>query len=45
MVEKGIIEKVDGATFWLSPLIPIPTKSEDIRLVLDMRLANQALER
>ena len=45
MEEQDIIEKVDGVTPWLSPLIPIPKKGEDLRLVLDMRVPNQALER
>ena len=45
MKEQDIIEKVDGVTPWLSPLIPIPKKGGDLRLVLDMRVPNQALER
>ena len=45
MEEQYIIEKVDGVTPWLSPLIPIPKKGGDLRLVLDMRVPNQALER
>ena len=36
MCEQDIIEKAEGATPWLSPLIAIPKKSGDIRLVLDM---------
>ena len=43
--ESGIIEKVDGATPWLSPPIAIPKKTGDVRLVLDMRLPNTALAR
>ncbi|CAB3985042.1 Transposon Tf2-9 poly, partial [Paramuricea clavata] len=45
MREEGIIEKVEGATPWLSPLIAIPKKSGDLRLVLDMRIPNTALAR
>lgn len=45
MKDEGIIEKVEGATPWLSPLIAIPKKSGDIRLVLDMRVPNTALVR
>lgn len=45
MKEQGIIEKVEGATPWLSPMIAIPKKSGDIRLVLDMRVPNIALIR
>ena len=45
MCEQDIIEKAEGATPWLSPLIAIPKKSGDIRLVLDMRIPNKALKR
>ncbi len=45
MLEEDIIEKAEGATPWLSPLIAIPKKSGDVRLVLDMRIPNQALKR
>ncbi|CAB4004212.1 Hypothetical predicted protein [Paramuricea clavata] len=45
MEEQGIIEKVKGVTPWLSPLIPILKKGGDLRLVLDMRVPNQALKR
>ena len=45
MRDKRIIEKVVGATPWLSPLIAIPKKSGDLRLVLDMRVPKKALVR
>ena len=45
MLEQDIIEKAEGATPWLSPLTAIPKKSGDVRLVLDMRIPNQALKR
>ena len=45
MRESGIIERADGATPWLSPLIAIPKKTGDVRLVLDMRVPNVALAR
>ena len=45
MRDEGIIEKVVGATPWLSPLIAIPKKSADLHLVLDMRVPNTALVR
>ena len=32
MEEQDIIEKVDGGTLWLSPLIPIPKKEETFDL-------------
>ena len=45
MEEQGIIEKAEEAIPWLSPLIVIPKKAGDVRLVLDMRIPNQALVR
>ena len=45
MRESGIIERADGATPWLSPLIAIPKKTDNVRLVLDMRVPNIALAR
>ena len=45
MRKQGIIEKVEGATPWLSPLVIIPKKCGDVRLVVDMRKANTALKR
>ena len=43
--QQGIIEKVDGATPWISPLVVIPKKDGDIRLCVDMRMANRAIQR
>ena len=40
---QGIIEKVDGPTPWISPLVVIPKKSRDVRLCVDMRMANKAI--
>ena len=45
MRQQGIIEKIEGATPWLSPLVVIPKKCGDVRLVVDMRKANTALKR
>ena len=41
----GIIEKVSGATPWVSPLVVIPKKDGVIRLCVDMRMANKAIQR
>ena len=41
----GIIEKVEGATPWVSPLVIIPKKNGDVRICVDMRMANQAIKR
>lgn len=42
-----IIEKVDGPTPWVSPIVvtPKPKKPGDIRLCVDMRRANTAIQR
>ena len=40
---QGIIEKVKGATPWVSPLVIIPKKNGDVRLCVDMRMANKAI--
>ena len=42
---QGIIEKVKGATPWVSPLVIIPKKNGDVRLCVDMRMANKAIRR
>ena len=43
--QEGIIEKVDGPTPWISPLVAIPKKNGDVRLCVDMRMPNQAIQR
>ena len=43
--QQGIIEKVNGPTPWVSPLVVIPKKNGDVRLCVDMRMANKAIER
>ena len=46
LLEKGIIEEVpkDEATTWLSPVHVVQTR-EKIRLVVDMRIPNKAIQR
>ena len=41
----GIIEDVEGPTPWVSPLVIIPKKNGDVRLCIDMRMANRAIRR
>ena len=43
--QQNIIEKVDGSTPWVSPLVVIPKKNGDVRLCVDMRMANKAIKR
>ena len=40
-----IIEKVDGATEWVSPIVVAPKKNGEIRICVDMRQANKAIKR
>ena len=42
---EGIIEKVYGPTPWISPLIIIPKNDGSIRLCVDMRMPNRAIQR
>ena len=43
--EQDVIEKVEGPTPWVSPLVVIPKKNGDVRLCVDMRMPNQAIQR
>ena len=43
--QQGIIEKVQGPTPFVSPLVVIPKKDGDVRLCVDMRMANKAIHR
>ena len=40
-----IIEKVEGPSPWVSPIVCIPKEEKDIRLCVDMRRANEAVLR
>lgn len=40
----GIIEKVDGPSDWISPMVVVP-KVNDVRICVDMRRANEAIDR
>lgn len=44
LLKQGIIESVNGPSKWVSPLVIIP-KRNDIRICVDMRRANEAVER
>ena len=43
--KQDIIEKVDGPTPWISPLVIIPKRNCEVRLCIDMRMANRAILR
>ena len=38
--QQGIIEKVNGPTPWVFPLVVTPKKDGDVRICVDMRVAN-----
>ena len=40
-----VIEKVDGPTRWMNPLVTVEKPNQDIRVCLDMREANKAIVR
>lgn len=45
MFQAGIIEKVEGTSDWVSAMVVEPKKDGDIRICIDMRLANKAIRR
>jgi len=42
--QQDIIEKVNGPTPWVSPLVVIPKKNGDVYLCVDMQMANKAIK-
>lgn len=45
LLDMGIIEKVVRPTSWVSPLVPIVKDNGELRLCVDMRRANLAIQR
>ena len=45
MMDNDIIEKVDGPTPWVSPIVPIVKENGEVRVCTDAKLLNTALER
>ena len=43
--DLDVIEKVDGPTQWVNPLVTVEKPNGDVRLCLDMREANRAIIR
>ena len=41
--KQGIIEKVEGPTPWVSPLVIIPKRNGEVRICVDMGRANKAI--
>ena len=40
-----IIERVEGPTPWISPIVVVPKKSGEVRICVDMREANKAVKK
>lgn len=45
LLSKDIIEKLEHPPSWLSPIVPVVKDNGEIRLCVDMRKANQAIEK
>lgn len=46
LLQQGIIEPVKGPSKWISPVVAIPKDDgQDLRICIDMRRANEAVER
>ena len=44
MTRLDIIEPVEEASKWVNPIVIVPKASGEIRICLDMRRANEAIE-
>lgn len=45
LLSLGIIEEVNEPCRWISPMVIVPKANKEIRLCIDMRLANKAIVR
>ncbi|XP_073959776.1 uncharacterized protein [Choristoneura fumiferana] len=45
LVKRDIIEEVNISSKWVSPIVPILKENGDVRLCVDMRRANAAIQR
>ena len=45
LLEKDIIEEVQGSSRWVSPIVPVLKNTGDVRICVDMRRANTAILR
>ncbi|UYV70334.1 K02A2.6-like [Cordylochernes scorpioides] len=45
MEQQGVIEKVDHATDWCSPMVIVPKKNNEIRICVDLTKLNEKIKR
>lgn len=45
LINLDVIEPATGPTPWVNPVVVVPKSEGDIRLCIDMRRANEAIER
>lgn len=45
LLDQGIIESVNEPSKWISPMVVVPKDDGDVRICVDMRRANEAVER
>ena len=43
LLDLDVIEKAEGPTSWVSPVVAVPKKDGSVRLCVDLRLVNQAI--
>ena len=45
LLQADIVEKVDGPTTWVNPVVVVPKANGEVRLCVDMRCATKAIIR